>query len=195
MRKKSYIIGGASGVGKTSLVRDCVDKTKYKVISTGDLFESAANDVFGLSIDRDSLKHMNWKILEDYVVESLCNIAESIDSSLVVDTHYAVLHSGEFIRGLGRHSIRKFGNSLKKSGYEKCDCILVEAPYNEIKKRVASDSRKRDMNILFDEIEANRKFADDYVSILSGYLPSKKICICNSDYEKAKEKLSDLIGR
>jgi len=68
------IIGGASGIGKTSLLKQFADITQ---INSGDLFRDAMSN-----INRDKIKNGDWSIFEPDVTQLLKNvIKESFQSN------------------------------------------------------------------------------------------------------------------
>ncbi len=183
--KEIYIVGGTSGAGKTTLIKTIKEKSNINVISTGDLFNTVVNKLFSIDIKRDKFKHVNWKAFEPYVISSLCSIIEYIDiPKLVIDTHYAVYSPSGFVSGLSDESIHYFGGIIGSREYKKCYCILIDAPIEEIHRRVLQDRERRireeiSLGYLRDEKKWNRTFQEKYVSILSKYIKTEKKIIEN----------------
>jgi broad-specificity NMP kinase len=90
MKNKIYFVGGAKGVGKTSLLNSAEIKSKgLKIVNTGDFFHRAKK-IYNYNIKENAKKD-----LLNYLINN---------SPLITDTHYAgfskEIYTGEFERAL-----------------------------------------------------------------------------------------------
>lgn len=196
------IIGGASGVGKTSLLKLFAD---IKQINTGDLFKHAMT--LG---NRDEIKKGDWSIFEDDVTSDMVNVvSESIrdNQSLIIDTHFSAKIFGTSYRiGLREEYLYKFGQaifSLNKSALS-VEIILITAnPYLLLTRRRLDKSRNRELvpSDCYNDLRSNDIYSRRYLSALktAAKKSNQKFrieyhIIGNEIFNFAQEQLMEIIG-
>lgn len=139
------IIGGASGVGKTSLLRSFSD---IKQVNTGDLFQQS------MSLEnRDEIRKGDWSVLEGDVTKKLADISsESIRSKkdLIIDTHFAAkIYGSQYRIGLKEEYLYQLGKSILKLCVNEMltvNVILISAdPHSLLTRRRLDRSRNREL--------------------------------------------------
>jgi adenylate kinase len=140
---KLMLIGGAAGVGKTSLIQPLVSKNLQ--INTGTIFKKY------MSLEkRDDVRKGDWSIYEQQVVTELSDfILESFDKqkNVIIDTHFAAkIYDRNYRIGLKENYISDIGTNIfvKKHLALSIHIILVTLdPYSLLNRRRLDTSRDR----------------------------------------------------
>lgn len=164
------IIGGAAGVGKTSLLRQF---DNIKQINTGDLFKEAM-----LLENRDEIRNGDWSILEKDVMVSMINVVSDALRSgqdLIIDTHFAAKICNKRYRiGLEEKYLIRFGEMILKSSSDinrriKISIILISTnPYLLLTRRRLDKSRNRELipSDCYKDLRCNDIYSHRYLSSL-----------------------------
>jgi len=196
------IIGGASGVGKTSLLKLFAN---IKQINTGDLFKRAMT-----LRNRDEIKKGDWSIFENDVALDMAAIAsESIllDRNLIIDTHFAAKIFGTSYRiGLREEYLRQVGQAIFKSdaiSTLSINVILISAnPYLLLTRRRLDKSRNRELvpSDCYNDLRSNDIYSHRYLSALKMAAKiSSKTCkieyniINNEMFDSAQKQLTEIM--
>lgn len=200
------IVGGASGVGKTSLLRAVDDLPQP--ISTGTLFK----DHMSLA-SRDDVRRGDWTACEADVVENLKAVVwESVrDNRLaVVDTHFAAkVHGSNYRIGLDRVLVFEFAKAAFKAAIDEgmrlsARVALIECdPYELFRRRRLDTTRDREPlpSDCYNDLRANRVCARQYLAELARARNSLSLCgeervrytaILNADFDKAARGLHEM---
>ena len=141
------IVGGASGVGKTTLLNS-IDGIKR--VNTGDLFKHRMSVT-----SRDDIRSGDWSAFEPIVGSDLVNsVIEALPDQpgLIVDTHFAAKLLGNHYKvGLAHNMIRKFVvESIRASSSFNVEIrslvVLIDAkPQDLLSRRRLDTSRKREL--------------------------------------------------
>lgn len=141
------VIGGASGVGKTTLVERCGLKT----INTGDLFKRNMTQL----LSRDDIPKSDWTAFEKDVANELsAAIVEQMCSSrlAVIDTHFAArLRNADYRIGLQRNLLFALGRdvfSYADQAGEKITIVVILIscdPHSLLRRRRQDSTRNRDL--------------------------------------------------
>ena len=137
-------IGGAKGVGKTTLLHQLQQMTNLSCINTGEIFIYAKQNFLNPE-------------------EEICDYLLDTHYGLV-DTHYAGYSSGQFVRGLSKE------NLFQINLYKKMDFILIELEPNLLLERRFNDSnnkRIKEIRLINEEIKLNRTYFEEYCRELS----------------------------
>jgi adenylate kinase len=141
------IVGGASGVGKTSLLNeiDWVDR-----VNTGDLFKRHMSVA-----DRDEIRSGDWSLVEHLVAKDLSDRAITNlfgTRQTVIDTHFAAKLRGRHYRiGLHRNLIFSVARDILIAAAERGTTVKFRVvhidsdPYSLLERRRRDTSRKRDL--------------------------------------------------
>lgn len=164
------IIGGASGVGKTSLLRLFAN---IKQVNTGDLFKQA------MSLEsRDEIRSGDWSILEKDVTASMINIVSSAlqaGQDLIIDTHFAAkIYNKQYRIGLEEKYLIQFGEKIFKLCSDidvriKIGVILISTnPYLLLARRRLDKSRNRELvpSDCYNDLRCNDVYSYRYLSAL-----------------------------
>lgn len=164
------IIGGASGVGKTSLLKLFFD---VKQVNTGDLFKQAM-----LLENRDEIRNEDWSVLEPDVTSNMTNVvmdAFQMKQDLIIDTHFAAkIYGKEYRIGLEERYVTQFGEAILKlglgiNGITKINVILVSAnPVLLLSRRRLDKSRNRELvpSDCYNDLRCNDVYSHRYSSAL-----------------------------
>lgn len=203
------IIGGASGVGKTSLLRLFAD---IKQVNTGDLFKRA------MSLEnRDEIKSGDWSILEADVTTEMINIvsdAFQAGQDLIIDTHFAAkIYNKQYRIGLEEKYLIQFGKKIFKLCSDinrriKVDVILISTnPYLLLTRRRLDKSRNRELipSDCYNDLRCNDVYSYRYLSALrrtrkileanDRMLEMKHHIIQNEVFELSQKQLIEIIRR
>src|SRR3989338_10217776 len=169
-----FMVGGAKGVGKTTLTLDVSSELSLGRIETGQI---VFDYVFqGLPLEE----------LTKYITKEIF----SQDRNLVLDTHYARYSDKEepnkqFKRGLEPENLDRL---LEKFNIFSC---LVEVPLCELEQRRKNDPKKRIINpfYIMQEIEFNRRGYELYLKETN----KKPFVLTNELYVNARNNLSKWI--
>jgi len=171
-----FMVGGAKGVGKTTLTLDVSSELSLGRIETGQI---VFDYVFqGLPLEE----------LTKYITKEIF----SQDRNLVLDTHYARYSDKEepnkqFKRGLEPENLDRL---LEKFNIFSC---LVEVPLCELEQRRKNDPKKRIINpfYIMQEIEFNRRGYELYLKETN----KEPFILVNDFYATAKENLIKWISK
>lgn len=168
---KIAVIGGASGVGKTTLLNTI---PKLKLFNTGSFFKT----YMGLH-KRDDVRKGDWSVYERDVIK---DITKSVIASfeynqkIVIKTHFAAkIYDKKYRIGLKKNLIHSFGkkifsHSLKCQMEIIVDVILIASdPYSLLYRRKMDTTRER-APVLSDCLKAlrvNEIYSRYYYSELS----------------------------
>lgn len=201
------IIGGASGVGKTSLLKPFAD---IKLVNTGDLFK------LSMSLEsRDEIRKGDWSVLESGVMAKMIDIvSEAIlaNTDLIIDTHFAAkIHNRQYRIGLREEYLYQFGKSVFKLSVDKeimINIILISTdPYLLLSMRRLDKSRNRELvpSDCYNDLRCNDVYSYRYSSALrragKEIGMDKKLCnieyyaVKNEIFKLAQKQLTDIIRR
>lgn len=151
--KRVLFVGGAKGTGKSTLCKILSDKSKMKVINTGDFF---------------SLYNVSKEETKQRIILSIIK-----ESPIIVDTHYTgfanSISDGNFERALFPSELEILSKKVDLHP------VLVDINIETLIRRRENDkSNQRDMNFLSAtrELEHNRKNFLEYCQELrkKGYI-------------------------
>jgi|TARA_Y100000310_G_C20487926_1_gene717739 adenylate kinase len=176
MKNKIYFIGGAKGVGKSSLLNSKHIMNKgLEIVNTGDFF-NRANKIYNNNVKENAKEDML-----DYLINN---------SPLIADTHYAGflngIYSGKFERGLYEEELNFLDHNSE------LELILITLdPQIALERRKQDIRNQRDLNYdnLKKEIEANQLYFAEYCS----QLQKKRTVIENIDYDISVKNLNKII--
>jgi len=161
------IVGGASGVGKTSLLRSFAD---IKQINTGDLFKSEMT--LG---NRDEIKKGNWTVFETSVTTNMIQATiESIQrkQDLIIDTHFgAKIYNREYRIGLKEEYLYQFGCSVLGSSVDNITIkvvLVTTDPFLLLTRRRMDQTRDRELvpSDCYNDLRNNDIYSLRYFSAL-----------------------------
>lgn len=201
------IIGGASGVGKTSLLKHFPDVSQ---VNTGDLFKQ----VMSLE-NRDEIRNGDWSILEPSVTASMINVASVAfreKHDLIIDTHFAAkIHSKRYRIGLEEKYLVQFAEAIFKLSSDidtkiKINVILVSAdPYLLLTRRRLDKSRNRELipSDCYNDLRCNDIYSHRYSSALrrahenlginDGIYEMRHYMIQNETFDLSQKQLIEII--
>lgn len=195
------IIGGASGVGKTSLLKSLAD---IRQINTGDLFKRAM--ILG---NRDDIKKGDWSVYEEDVASDMAKITiESIGSGqdIIIDTHFAAKIFGKSYRiGLREEYLRQFGQAILSQESIAIRVVLVSTdPYLLLNRRRLDSSRNRELvpSDCYNDLRSNDIYSRRYSHTLR--MEAGKVnlkcdieyhVVDNDDFDFAQKQLTIILGR
>lgn len=174
LKKKAYLIGGAKGVGKSTLLKHLIKKIDLEIINTGSIFiEFQDSGIFDYKMKA-----------KEYIINYVIN-----NSPLILDTHYAGFLknvSNGFERGLTVEEVNTIAEKVD------LELILIESSIEQVYKRRVNDKfkvRNLDYANTEKEILANRLYFQEYCTQLSK--PGK--IIINNDLFKSERLLYEFI--
>ena len=206
-RRIIHIIGGASGVGKTSLLKLFSD---FRQVNTGDLFKSSMS-----LLNRDEVRGGDWPEFEIEVTKKLIDIAsESIrfGEDVIIDTHFAAkTHSKSYRIGLKEECLYQFGRSVINliAGSEAIiNVVLITTnPYLLLTRRRLDKYRNRELvpSDCYNDLRSNNAYFHKYSFAFrrAGKEASKdgksfsieQYVIDNDVLELARQQLNHIIRR
>lgn len=204
---KTIVIGGASGVGKTSvinfLIEKCAGKSNINVsqFNTGSYFQKLLSRGAGKAIERDDIRNVNWRTLEFEVANHIVSDFFQIPplSCYLLDTHYAANSPYGYMMGLGLKCLEQIVRSIYPDNPSEEDyyaaIILIEADIAEVMERRKADiKRYREMSIIdiVRNLELSRVYSLEYYHIFADYLGSERVQYLQVLNEDTKH-CSDLI--
>lgn len=147
-RNRIAVIGGAAGVGKTSLLA-CLDS--WVQFSTGTLFKKHMS-----LASRDEIRNGDWSLFEGEVASELrdevLRTLTQDGQNVAIDTHFAAKIYGRSYRiGLSEVHLRDFGRAIFQWAAERgspfrADVILVTTdPVALLQRRRLDRSRSREL--------------------------------------------------
>ena len=142
--KDLIFIGGAKGIGKSTIIDLLMNQVKINVINTGELVFEARK----LNQDVESR-------ISDYLMG---------DFKGIVDTHYAGgLYNKSFPRGLSKD------NLLKIAKHKSIDLILLETDEEILinRRKLGKPERYHDPEVIHLELEMSRIYFKQYCNELS----------------------------
>jgi adenylate kinase len=167
--KEVYMIGGAKGVGKSSVIKLVSESTGLPVINTGDFFSG-----------------------KEPKIDTISRIVEYLhkNAPLIADTHYAGFVNGVFGGQFERALPEEHLELLSKNAYP--ELFLIDLHPDELLMRRRNDIyNKRDLNSehATRELEENRRYFSEYCKQLKkeGYV------IPNDSSEESARKVLLLI--
>jgi adenylate kinase len=149
LRKKTIIITGISGVGKTTVLNEVIKLAKnenkdIKIFNYGSIMLEVAEHR-GEKIDRDGLRHIPLKTnqkLQDLAAIEIAKKMKGLDA-VIVDTHMIVRTDTGYWSGLPLNILEKLNPD---------HLILIEAePEEVLLRRTKDETRLRD-EVIKDEI-------------------------------------------
>ena|ERR1700733_5452154 len=196
------IIGGASGVGKSSLLQQ---HSSIPQINTGTLFKERMK-----LVDRDTVRSTNWSDYEDVVAGDLAKsvvIALKAHRVALIDTHFAAKIKARSYRiGLGApllsriaHEVFAFGDEAKEP--IRVAVVLVRCGIHSLLRRRRLDkNRNRELlpSDCYKALLSNDRYFWDYyhgflrASPLSDY-GTKCHVVENEDFQTAQGRLSEVV--
>ena len=166
--EKLVILGGAKGVGKSTLIQRLVKIKPLRIVNSGEIVASALNK----NLDPE-------EAIKGYLLET--------SADLILDTHYAGYTPKGFIRSLSANSLCV----IKK--VKSIDLILLDLDTQSlIKRRTEDENKKRIPPRGFSaetELEMNRVYFREYCKDLS--IPG--ITIINYNLNKTLEQVINWI--
>jgi len=166
--EKLVIIGGAKGVGKSTLIQRLIKIKPMRIVNTGEIVISALNK----KLDPEEK-------IKGYLLEN--------STDLIMDTHYAGYTPHGFIRGLSTKSL----HTIKEA--KSIDLILLDLDTQSlIKRRTEDENKKRIPPSGFSaetELEMNRVYFREYCKDLS--MPG--ITLINYNLNKTLEQVINWI--
>jgi len=141
--KNLIFIGGAKGVGKSTLIEHVRYFKDIPVINTGKIYIQAKN----------ANKNPELEII---------NALKTYEG--IVDTHYAGYFGNGFVRALSEDNLKELAVTVS------LDCILVEINLEQLLTRRHKDSQKDriiDINHAGTELEENKKHFLEYCKNLN----------------------------
>lgn len=200
------IVGGASGVGKTTLL----ERNAVQRFNTGDLFKKH----MALS-DRDGVRSGDWSLVEDTVatdlkeliLQSLCARGEAI-----VDTHFAAKILGRTYRiGMREDLLFDIGTGALQLAEANGVTLSLKValvtcdPYELMKRRRLDKGRNREVvpADCFNALRQNLNQSTHYLSeirraglrnAVNSAHTFKRVIIENADIQAAAEQIKAILG-
>ena len=148
MRNNLYFVGGAKGVGKSSVLNYINRSIDTDIINTGDFFRKE-KEVNSSLQPQEIIRSAKQKLI-NYILE---------ENTLIIDTHYAGfvnnIYTPRFERGLYKDEL----NYLEKN--RNLEFILITLdPHTLFNRRIKDNNRNRDFKFsnIQRELEANEFF-------------------------------------
>lgn len=202
---KLSFIGGASGVGKTSLLKAFSD---VKQVNTGDEFKK-----FMTLSNRDEIRKGDWSIFEPEVTGSVINLiscAIKENKDLIIDTHFAAkIFARRYRIGLKEKYLYQIGQSifsLDLRNVSEISIILIATdPLLLLTRRRLDKSRNRELipSDCFNDLRSNDIYSSRYMAEIRRAAwdrfsnhPKAKIqyqIVKNDVLELAQNKLTNLL--
>jgi len=200
------VVGGASGVGKTTVLEAVAEVPKF---NTGTLFKNR------MSLEsRDDIRKSEWSQVEEAVAEDLAEVAISSlreGGAVIIDTHFAAKLNGHLYRvGLKRPLIYQVG----RRAFEYADAIgsdlhvfviLINcAPHALLRRRRMDTSRQRELipsdclNALRDNKMCSFQYHRELIRACVAASPRQQhkvdyIPVDNDDLDASRQAVSALI--
>ncbi|MDP2632130.1 MAG: hypothetical protein Q8P25_00200 [Candidatus Curtissbacteria bacterium] len=204
---KLVFIGGASGVGKTSLLKAFLD---IKQINTGDEFKR-----FMMLPGRDEIRNGDWSVFESEVTESLIDLiscAVKKGEDLIIDTHFAAkIFAKRYRIGLKEKYLYQIGQSIFSLDLENVSEILTilvaTDPLLLLARRRLDRSRNRELipSDCFNDLRNNDIYSSRYMASIRraawdrfNNQPKVKIqyeIVKNNVFEQAQNMIDKLLRR
>ncbi|MCD4739690.1 adenylate kinase [archaeon] len=175
-----YLLTGISGVGKTTVIKNC--KAEFTHINFGDMVLGIAKEM-ELAENRDDLKSIDAETTRKIQRKVVARLKQ-MPGKVLLDTHLTIESHYGFFPGIPHWMAEELNFK---------NIILIEAPIEEVQKRRNKDTsiRTREQNTL-EEIKTQRDMdrgAAITLSVMTG--PPVKI-IENVSVEKASNELAEL---
>ncbi|PIN82015.1 hypothetical protein COV11_00115 [Candidatus Woesearchaeota archaeon CG10_big_fil_rev_8_21_14_0_10_30_7] len=173
------IIGGARGVGKTTLAKEFFKRTQGSYVHPGDQF----------------IKYQysgEPRINESKIIEGLA-LAEILKAPkpIIVDLHYRAYSKFEgWVNGFCMDALK-----VLASNYDKVKLYLIDLDENTLYDRRMNDQdriekrRKLDKNIIKEELEQNRAGYEFFIKTISPITCVEAKIIINKDFNTALDEL------
>lgn len=185
--RKIIWIGGPKGTGKSTVLRKSGLKGTVPIIHTGRLIPYFLGEK-----NRGKLPgEISQREVNDATVKVIRVIKNALrrSNAILIDGHFSfrghATWSPEMIEKLSRIPRTEFL------------LINLTASKREILQRILSDisrDRSQDIRHVRDDILLNRKFYEEYVSLLSTKKPTRAHIIWNKNIEEASKVLRDAVG-
>jgi len=197
------IIGGASGVGKTSLLKLFSD---IQQVNTGDLFKAA------MSLDnRDKIRKGDWSLIEPDVTLSIEKVtSESIQAKqdLIIDTHFAAkIFDRNFRIGLREKYLYQLGQFIFGSDLKnelRINIVLIKTNiFMLLARRRLDKSRNRELipSACYNDLRCNEIYSYRYLAALRRAADPKQSfkieyhSIDNDRFDLSQKHLANIIRR
>lgn len=174
-----FLVGGAKGVGKTSLINRVSEEGAIMAVSTSRFVDE-------LKRLKDS-EYLETEEVNEYLCQRLIALS---GNDMVVDTHYATYPVSEtpyrpFKRGMGRHQLERIAKVFD------INLCLVSIEPKDLLKRREQDKRERikDPVMISEELDYNKMAAEIYARDLGKRLMILK----NDDFQDTKQSLLNWI--
>ncbi len=186
--RQVVIIGGAGGVGKTSIVHSLkqlysVNSSRsISIFSTGDYFSRLLCD--SSNLERDQVKNIHWKKSEQKVITSIIKDVHALPNSAiyVLDTHFAANSPAGYMMGLGIKQIEQLACEIKLVRNSKKSVlvaiVLIEADISDVMRRRSDDiERLREFSAMdiIGDLEQTRLYSLFYYQAFVSELGSKSV--------------------
>ena len=179
MRNNLYFVGGAKGVGKSSVLSHVKESIDASIVNTGDFFKREKL-INASASSREVIRVAKQKLLDHIIREN----------TLIIDTHYAGfkdnIYTPRFERGLNYYELKY----LEKNRNLEFILITID-PHTLYERRIMDDNNKRDYNFsnIQKELKANEKFFDKYCRELN----KKEYRITNNDVKQSAKDIIKII--
>ena len=174
------IIGGARGVGKTTIAKKYFALTGGSYIHPGDQFIKYVYN--GTPAVEES------KVIEGMALHEILNSPKST----IVDLHYsAYVKPIGFVKGFCDDSLKILARE-----YKNISLYLIDLPAEILLERRLSDSnkevkkRKMDLETIKEELKQNKEGFQHFVDFLSKYTSVKFKVIVNDDIENTLNEMA-----
>lgn len=161
-------IGGPTGIGKSSLSRALSSMIGGKIVRVERLILEIAKEEYS-DITIPELKTKEWKKWEEGWINKLIGIlSHTSRERLLVETHYAVPHQGEYREGFSRQGLKRIQEACKV----RQAALLIVLPAEELLRRRLEDkskpNRAKEIDLAQEEIYFNREFFQEFANYLAG---------------------------
>lgn len=162
------IVGGASGVGKSTLLEPLENVNRF---NTGTLFSSHMS-----LADRDSVRSGDWSVFEEAVTNDLISLSLkslSKNTTTILDTHFAAKLRGRNYRiGLEKKHLFRLGKEVLNYFSESNKPLLIYVllincnPHDLLERRRLDTKRNRELvpSDCYNGLRENKFLAKDYLT-------------------------------
>ncbi len=178
------ILGGISGVGKSTLLKS-VDTSRYMVRNIGDMISDIVKEE-GKDEDRDSFKKQRSDVQMGRAAEAFRRI-DALNGDIIVDTHVSLKNGPRYTPGLPLNTMRLMPG-LKGLIY------IVASPHEISGRRARDATRHRDTEE--DTIQKQMDMDMATLSFYSSYLNISLYIINNREgrEEQASAELASALS-
>jgi adenylate kinase len=176
-----YIVAGAPGVGKTTVLNEAVKGKELKIVVFGDVMFETAKEL-GLAQSKDEMRSKigpaDYRKIQETAADAIAAMG-----NVIVDTHVSVKRPDGYYPGLPEWVLKKLN--------PKC-IILIEADPKEIENRRTGDATRERSDLggaahASEHQDMNRAFVAA-CSVLSGCL----VKIIRNERDKLAESAKEL---